>query len=259
MTLAELTGRREWRVAIVLGSGLSGLAQELTGAQPIPYAAIEGLPQATVAGHAGALYAGAVAGTPALVFAGRPHLYEGHDARTVVAPVRLALDSGCGVVVLTNAAGAIDPALEIGAPCLIRDHLNLTGTNPLIGPNEDALGPRFPDQSDVYSARLRALARAVDPGLKEGVYAGLTGPTYETPAEVAMLRALGAQLVGMSTVNEAIYANWRGAEVLGVSVVSNLAAGISKEPLSHDEVAAAGARAAARLRALLEGVLARLS
>lgn len=258
MTITSLTGRRDWRAAVVLGSGLSGLAEELTSAQPIPYAAIDGLPQATVTGHAGALYAGDVAGTPTLIFAGRLHLYEGHDARTVVAPVRLALDAGCEVVVLTNAAGAIDPALEVGAPCLIRDHLNLTGTNPLIGRNDDDLGPRFPDQSDVYSRQLRELARRVDPGLSEAVYAGLTGPAYETPAEVAMLRTLGAQLVGMSTVNEAIYANWRGAAVLGVSVVSNLAAGISGERLSHEEVTAAGERAAARLRALLKGVLALL-
>lgn len=255
--VARATGRGEFRAAVVLGSGLSALARGLTGGEPIPYSAVEGMPASTVEGHEGALYAGEVTGVPVLVFAGRIHLYEGRGARDVVRPVELAVDAGCGAVVLTNAAGAIDMGLEVGGLCLISDHINLTGANPLTGPH-DGRGPRFLDLSEVYDARLRGLAHAVDPALPEGVYAGLAGPTYETPAEVRMLAAMGADLVGMSTVLEAIFARYLGAAVLGVSVVSNRAAGLSPQPLSHDEVTEAGRRASARLASLLRGVLAGL-
>jgi purine-nucleoside phosphorylase len=255
--IAEVTGRAEHRVAIVLGSGLSALARALTGADPIPYRDVAGMPSATVAGHEGALYSGAVNGAAVLVFAGRAHLYEGRSAREVVRPVELAVEAGCTDIVLTNAAGGIAPDLEIGAPCLISDHLNLTGENPLTGPH-DGRGPRFLDLSTAYDRGLRALAREIDPTLREGIYAGLRGPTYETPAEVRMLQTLGAHLVGMSTVLENIMARYLGARVLGISVVTNLAAGLSPEPLSHTDVAAAGRRAAARLEALLRGLAARL-
>jgi purine-nucleoside phosphorylase len=247
--IERVTGRPRHRVAIVLGSGLGALARSLTGAKPVPYSGIEGMPVSTVAGHEGALYAGDVEGVSALVFAGRVHLYEGRSAKEVVRPVELAVEAGCDRIVLTNAAGAIKESLEIGAPCLISDHLNLTGTNPLVGTEG------FLDLSEAYDGGLRALARSVDPSLQEGVYAGLLGPTYETPAEVRMLAALGADLVGMSTVLETIAARRSGAAVLGISVVTNRAAGLSAEPLSHDDVARAGRKAAARLEALLRGLL----
>ncbi|MDQ3771120.1 MAG: purine-nucleoside phosphorylase [Actinomycetota bacterium] len=246
------------RVAIVLGSGLSALAKSLVGGRPRPYGEIEGLTTSAIEGHEGALYAGEVSGVPVAAFAGRVHMYEGHSARVTTHAIQQVVEEGCGIVILTNAAGGIDPDLEVGAPCLISDHLNLTGTNPLIGPH-DGRGPRFLDLSEVYDKKLRSLAHAVDGDLKEGVYAGLMGPTYETPAEVRMLRALGASLVGMSTVLEAISARYLGARVLGISVVTNLAAGISPAPLSHDEVAEAGRKAQARLERLLAGVLAGLN
>lgn len=250
--IARATGRDRFRVAVVLGSGLGELAARLVGGEPIPYSSIEGMPLSGVPGHEGSLYFDA--GGDVLVFAGRAHLYEGHDARTVTHWVRAAIDAGCETFVMTNAAGGIREDLEIGAPCLISDHINLTGENPLVGPNDER-GPRFLDQTEVYSRRLRDLARAADPDLAEGVYVGLLGPTYETPAEVRMLATLGADLVGMSTVLEAIQARHLGAEVLGISLVTNLAAGLSPQPLSHDEVAAAGRHAADGLEAILKHVL----
>lgn len=256
--IAAATGRDRHRVAVVLGSGLSDLARTLSGAEPIPYSGIEGMPQSAVAGHEGALYSGSVEGVATLVFAGRVHLYEGHDARLVTAAVRGAVEAGSEVVVLTNAAGAIREDLEVGAPCLISDHINLTGQNPLVGPHKDSAGPRFLDLTDTYDPALRDLARSVDGSLEEGIYAGLMGPTYETPAEVRMLRTMGADLVGMSTVLEAIVARYLGARVLGVSVVTNEAAGIGGRPLDHEEVKAAGATAGERLEALLTGVISRL-
>jgi len=240
------------RVAVVLGSGLSSVASSLTSGTPTPYAEIDSLPATRVPGHEGALYSGEVSGVPTLAFAGRLHLYEGHDARAVTQPIRLAVDAGCEVIVLTCAAGAINPNFEVAAPCLVSDHLNLTGINPL------AEGPNFLDLSNLYDAELRAHARAVDPELKEGVYAGLVGPTYETPAEVRMLATLGADLVGMSMVLEAIVAHSLGARVLGIAVVSNLAAGLLPTPLSHDEVAQAGRQAAGRVESIVRGVISSL-
>jgi purine-nucleoside phosphorylase len=245
-------------IAVALGSGLGRLAERLIGGTPVPYSQLDGFPRSTVEGHEGALYAGEVDATRVLIFAGRVHLYEGHDARAVTKWVRAAIAAGCHTIVLTNAAGAIDPDLEVGAPCLISDHLNLTGTNPLIGPNDDSVGSRFPDLTEAYSARLRKLALEIDPDLKEGVYAGLAGPSYETPAEVRMLKTLGADLVGMSTVLETIMARHRGADVLGISVVTNMAAGISPMPLSHDEVGSSAQAAAQRMEKLLRGLLERL-
>jgi purine-nucleoside phosphorylase len=253
-TIEQLTGRRNHRVVIVLGSGLSALGANLTAADPIPYSEIEGMPAATVAGHEGAVYSGDIEGTPALVLAGRVHLYEGRTAREVVRPVEVAVEAGCGTVVLTNAAGAIATDLEVGGLCLISDHINLTGTNPLAGPHDER-GPRFLDLSVAYDAGLRDSARAVDPALPEGVYAGLRGPSYETPAEIRMLAALGADLVGMSTVLEAIFARYLGARVLGISVVANRAAGLTREPVSHADVNDASRRASARLSALLRGLM----
>jgi purine-nucleoside phosphorylase len=255
--IARAVGRDNFKVALALGSGLSEMAASLVDEDPIAYSAIDGMPASTVEGHEGALYFGDLNGVPILIFAGRVHLYEGYDARTVTRWVREAAATGCTVFVLTNAAGGIASRLEVGSPCIIADHLNLTGHNPLIGPADPAR-PRFLDQTEVYSARLRELAHAADGDLQEGVYAGLLGPTYETPAEIRMLRALGADLVGMSTVLEAIQARHLGAEVLGISVVTNVAAGFSDGPLSHDEVAAVGADAATRLEKIVRGVIERL-
>lgn len=250
--IAGLTGREDFVVAIVLGSGLSHLARSLVGGDPIPYSSIETMPATSVEGHEGALYHGVIDSVPTLVFAGRVHLYEGHSALAVTRPIALAAEAACRVVVLTNAAGAVNPSLDVGEPCLISDHLNLTGTNPLIGVRD------FHDMTDLYDSKLRALAKSVDPGLKEAVYAGLVGPTYETPAEVRMLATLGAELVGMSTVLEAIAARYLGMRILGISIVSNLAAGLTDRPLDHAEVTAAASKATPRLERLLRGVVPKL-
>ncbi len=252
--IEKATGRIGWRIAIVLGSGLNDVARSLLPAEPISFSDIEDMPTSGVEGHEGALYAGDLADVPALIFAGRVHLYEGHPPAAVTHAVRSAVEAGCETVILTNAAGAINEGLTVGAPCLISDHINLTGSNPLSGPHDGA-GPRFLDLTEVYDSGLRTAARSVDPDLSEGVYAGLSGPTYETPAEVRMLRTLGADLVGMSTVHEAIVARYLGARVLGISVPTNPAAGISAAPLSHEEVARAGREAGTRLEAILRGVV----
>lgn len=256
--IEEATGRSGWRAAVVLGSGLGDVAEELLDVAPIPYSDIQGMPASGVTGHRSALYAGEVQGTAVLAFAGRVHLYEGHDPEAITYAVRTAVGAGCSVIVLLNAAGAINPTLTVGAPCLISDHLNLTGRSPLLGPNSDEIGPRFLDLTEVYDSGLRSTAKEVDPDLQEGVYAGVLGPTYETPAEVRMLRTLGADMVGMSTVVEAIAARYLGARVLGISVVSNLAAGLRPEPLSHEEVVRAPDASRPRLIRLLQGVLGKL-
>ncbi|MDP9067580.1 MAG: purine-nucleoside phosphorylase [Actinomycetota bacterium] len=256
-TIAEVTGRARYKVAVALGSGLGGRGGEPVGGAPIPYSAIAGMPTSTVAGHEGALYAGEIAGAGVLLFSGRVHLYEGHDASTVTRWVSLAVEAGCDTIILTNAAGGIRPDLQVGTPYLISDQLNLTGTSPLIGPH-DGRGPRFPSMIEVYDPALRALAREVDPTLGEGVYAGLLGPAYETPAEVRMLATLGADFVGMSTVLEAIMARYLGARVLGLSLVTNLAAGLSTEEPTHEEVARVGAGAAGPIHALLRQLIPRI-
>lgn len=253
--IENATGRAGWDVAVILGSGLSDLGRTLLDVEPIGYGRIEGMPASTVPGHEGSLYAGPVGNKQVLIFAGRVHLYEGRTPLEVTFPVRAAIGAGCSTIVLTNAAGGINESFEVGAPYLISDHLNLTGQNPLTGPNDDAVGPRFLDLSEVYDSELRRAAKEIDPDLEEGVYAGLAGPTYETPAEVRMLRTLGADLVGMSTVHEAIVARYLGARVLGISICSNKAAGLSDATLDHAEVAKAGNRAEERMSALLSGLV----
>ena len=238
-------------VGIVLGSGLGGLADELTDAISIPFDEMPGWPPPTAPGHAGRLLLGTLEGRPVIMLQGRFHLYEGNSPGLVVQPVLLFRRLGAKVVVLTNAAGGLDPSFGPGTLMVISDHLNLTGRNPLIGPNADELGERFPDMTDAWSARLRgrlhAAGHAEGVDLVEGVYVGLTGPNYETPAEVRLYAAHGGHAVGMSTVMEAIAARWAGLEVCGVSLVTNPGAGYTGEPLAHEEVLAAAAEAGPRL------------
>jgi len=247
-------------VAIVLGSGWQGVADGLGSAElRRPTEELPGFVAPTVAGHQGEIRSLTLGRHRVLLLIGRTHLYEGRSPAEVVHPVRTAVLAGARVVVLTNAAGGLDPAFEPGQAVLIRDHLNLTGESPLSGPPPPAgFASRFVDLTDLYQASLRELAREVDPALADGVYAGLRGPHYETPAEVAMLRRNGADLVGMSTALEAIAVRHLGASVLGISLVTNLAAGVSPTPLDHEEVLAAGAAAGPVLVELLTGVLLRL-
>ena len=238
-------------VGIVLGSGLGGLADDLEDAVAIPFAELPGWPAATAPGHIGRVLLGRLGGRAVVMLQGRFHLYEGNDPGLVVQPMLLFRALGARVVVLTNAAGGLDPSFGPGTLMIMRDHINLTGRNPLIGPNADELGPRFPDMTEAWSPRLRAglhaAAAAEGVEMREGIYVGLTGPTYETPAEVRMLAALGGDAVGMSTVLECIAARWVGLEVCGVSLVTNAGAGYSGAPLTHEEVLEAGASAGPRL------------
>jgi purine-nucleoside phosphorylase len=253
------------QVALVLGSGLGAYAEQLVAARHVDYKDL-GLPSSHVQGHAGRLFYGrtrgdgGAPGVEVLAMQGRVHAYEGHDLQTVVLPVRALVGAGCQVVLLTNAAGGVGEGLAAGDLVLIRDHLNLLGGSPLRGENDKALGPRFPDMTAVYDPRLRRLAEQVAARLAlrlpSGVYACSLGPQYETPAEVRMLRTLGADLVGMSTVPEAIAARHMGARVLGISCVTNLAAGISAQPLSHDEVTETAERVRGVFISLLDGILA---
>ncbi len=250
------------RVGVVLGSGLGELADRVAGAVAIPYARIPHFPEATVAGHAGNLVVGRLAGVPAVVLQGRFHYYEGHDLAVVTFPIRVLQRLGATALVLTAATGGVRDDLGPGDLVALADHLNLIGGNPLRGENDPRLGERFPDLTAAYSPRLRNLA-AIEADrlgieLKQGVYACVSGPCYETPAEVRMLRALGADVVGMSTVPEAIVARHAGIEVLGLALVSNRAAGLSGRPLSHDEVLAAGRASAGRMADLIEAVVGRI-
>jgi len=255
--LARLTGADSHDIAVVLGSGWAPAADALGTPQAVvPLAELGGFAEPTVPGHVPAVRSVRAGSMRALIFLGRTHLYEGHPPATVVHGVRTAIAAGCRVIVLTNAAGGIRRGLRPGQPVLIRDHMNLTGQSPLAGPPPpDGYPSRFTDLSQAYSARLRAIARSADPSLEQGVYAALVGPHYETPAEIAMLGAAGADLVGMSTALEAIAARHLGAEVLGLSLVTNLAAGLSDEPLDHSEVVAIGQRAALRMGTLLAEIL----
>jgi purine-nucleoside phosphorylase len=259
--LAQRTGQPRHEIAVVLGSGWAPAADALgTVVAEVPLSELGGFPEPAVAGHVPAARSVSLDGTPVLVFLGRVHLYEGHSPAAVVHGVRTAIAAGCSTVVLTNAAGGIRAGLRPGQPVLISDHLNLTGSSPLAGLPLDSQPdrPLFADMSEVYSQRLRALARASEPALTEGVYAALLGPQYETPAEIRMLRAMGADLVGMSTAPEAIAARHLGAEVLGISLVTNVAAGLSEQKLDHQDVLAAGRGAAAALGTLLAAILTRV-
>ncbi len=250
--IRDRTGVGDHEVAVVLGSGWAPAVSGLGAPDAaVPMADLPGFTPPSAAGHGGEVVALRIGERRVLVFVGRIHAYEGHALSDVVHPVRTACAAGARTVVLTNAAGGLREEHSVGQPVLVSDHLNLTARSPLVG-------AQFVDLVDAYSPRLRALAREIDPTLTEGVYAGLPGPHYETPAEIRMLRTLGADLVGMSTVHETIAARAAGAEVLAVSLVTNLAAGITGAPLSHDEVLAAGRQSATRMGSLLAAVISRL-
>jgi purine-nucleoside phosphorylase len=250
--LAVRTGAERHDVVVVLGSGWAQAADALgRTAAELPVEELPGFVALSAVGHGGTVRSVDVGEKRALVFLGRIHLYEGLGVEPVVHPVRAAVAAGCGAVVLTNACGAVSPGYEVGRPVLISDHISLTGVSPLRGAS-------FVDLSDLYSARLRGLARELDPSLREGVYAHWRGPAFETPAEIRMIRTLGADLVGMSTVPEAIAAHALGAEVIALSLVTNLAAGLSDEKIDHREVLAEANAAAPRLGALLQALIRRV-
>lgn len=254
--------QREPRVALVLGSGLGAFADTLSDIVRVPYAQLEGMPRSAVPGHAGNFVLGRSAAHEIIAMQGRVHMYEGYSAEEVVMGVRLMVALGARTLIVTNAAGGIRVGPNSGRLMLIEDHLNLTGHNCLVGPNDARLGARFPDMSDAYDPELRALASQVAArlgvALESGVYAGLLGPNYETPAEIRMLATLGAHAVGMSTVQEVIAARHMGARVLGISCITNLAAGLSPHKLSHAEVEATALAMRAEFSRLLTGVIAEL-
>jgi purine-nucleoside phosphorylase len=247
------------KIALVLGSGLGAFADELTSSTRISYEKIPGFPRSTVEGHAGHLVIGKMADVPVAVMQGRVHLYEGYSPKEVAFPMRVLGRLGTRAAILTNAAGAINLAYSQGALVVIRDHINLQGANPLIGPNDARFGVRFPDMTQAYSKEYREIALAeaqrLGLGVHEGVYAALAGPSFETPAEIRFLKAIGADLVGMSTVPEVIVARQMGIRVLGISLVTNLAAGILDQQLSHAEVMETGERVKSEFMALLRAVI----
>ena len=249
-------------IGVVLGSGLGAFADTLEDVLETPYSAIPGWPVSTAVGHAGKLVEGRIGDTKVIVLAGRAHLYEGYTAQQVTFGVRELHRRGVRSLVLTNAAGGINEKYRPGDLVLISDHINLLGTNPLTGPNDDALGPRFPDMTEAYSKEFRDIAKRAGHELgivlDEGIYAAVPGPSYETPAEIRYMRAIGADLVGMSTVPETIVANHMGMKVLAISCVTNAAAGILPQKLVHEEVLEAGARVKDTLIKLLRAVLPKL-
>jgi purine-nucleoside phosphorylase len=256
------TTRLRPEIGLVLGSGLGAFADSLTDATRIPFAEIPAFPRSTATGHAGQLVIGKAGAIPVAVMQGRVHLYEGYSAREVAFPMRVFGRMGIRAVILTNAAGGINLRYQQGALVLISDHINLQGTNPLVGPNDDRFGVRFPDMTHSYERSYRAMAREegskLGMTLHEGVYAALLGPSYETPAEIRYLRTIGADLVGMSTALEVIAARHMGIKVLAISCVTNMAAGILDQPLSHEEVMETGERVRGSFEALLRAVLPRL-
>ena len=247
------------KIGLVLGSGLGGFADELSGAIRVPYANIPFFPRSTAVGHAGQMVIGTAAGIPVAAMQGRVHLYEGYSAQEVAYPMRVFDQMDVHAVILTNAAGGINLEYKQGALVVITDHLNLQGQNPLLGPNDERYGPRFPDMSQAYWKPYRDMAlqaaKKLGKTLYQGVYAGLLGPSYETPAEIRYLRTIGADLVGMSTISEVIAARHMGVKVLAISCVTNMAAGIIDQPITHDEVLETGERVKGDFLALLQAVL----
>ena len=247
-------------VAIVLGSGLGRLADEVAGATRIPYADIPGWKRSTAPGHAGELVVGTLAGKPVAVMKGRLHYYEGYDMTDVTFPVRVLRAWGIETIILTNACGGLNPAFKAGDLMVVSDHISFMPSNPLRGENDDALGPRFPDMVGTYTEELRALAHEADRELREGVYVGVPGPNFETPAELRMLRGWGADAVGMSTVPEVLVARHMGMRILAIATVTDMATGIPGqiEHVTHEQVLAVAERAGKRLARVVTGVVARL-
>ena len=246
-------------VAVVLGSGLGGFASGLQSSRTLTYEEIPHWPESNIVGHEGKLVIGQSSGRTVAALAGRVHFYEGYDLRTVTFGTRAVAMLGVKTIILTNAAGGINTTFNRGALMVIDDHINLMGINPLVGPNDDRFGPRFPDMTTVYSVRLRdaahRAAEALGMGLAHGIYVALPGPSYETPAEIRYLRMIGADAVGMSTVPEAIVARHMGLEVLGLSCITNMAAGVLPQPLNHEEVLETTRRVRGQFIALLEGII----
>ena len=249
-------------VAIVLGSGLGAFADELTESTPIPYNEIPGFAQATVEGHAGRLVVGQAGEVPVAAMQGRFHFYEGYSMEEVTFPIRVLKLLGVETLILTNAAGSLNTEFVPGTLMIISDHINLLGDNPLIGPNDERFGPRFPDLSATYDPGLQSViveeAKSISLEMRRGVYAALSGPSYETPAEIHMVRTLGADAVGMSTVPEAIVARHMDMRVIGISCITNLAAGVSDRPVDHSQVIATGEKVREQFTELLRRVVARL-
>ena len=249
-------------VAVVLGSGLGDFASRLGDATVLPYGDLPHWPASNVVGHDGRLVVGSLGGRSVAALSGRAHFYEGHDLRTVTFATRVVASLGIRAMILTNAAGAINTSLEPGTLMIMDDHINFLGSNPLVGANEDRWGARFPDMTGIYSTRLRGIADAVAKEqtlpIGHGVYIAVHGPSYETPAEIRAFRTLGADAVGMSTVPEAIVARHMGVEVLGISCISNAAAGVLPQPLNHAEVMEVARRVRGVFGSLLEGIIARL-
>lgn len=249
-------------IGLVLGSGWGSFAERAEDAVCIPYAEVPGFPQTGVSGHAGEWIIGEISGKAVMVMSGRFHYYEGHDMKTVTLPVRVMRAMGVDTLILTNAAGGVNADFDVGDLMLIADHISMTGASPLFGENIDELGPRFPDMTYVYDLGLRKTAHEVAAkqgfALREGVYAQMPGPSYETPAEIRMLRVLGADAVGMSTVPEAVAARHGGMRVMGLSYITNMAAGVLDQSLTHDEVVEAGQKASQRIGAFLEEMIGRM-
>src|ERR1043166_205894 len=250
------------KIALVLGSGLGGFADEFADSVSLPYSEIPGFVSSTAQGHVGSLVAGKVGDIPVLAMQGRVHYYEGYSLEEITLPIRTFHLLGVKTLILTNAAGGVDVQLTQGALMVINDHLNLMGVNPLRGRNDDRFGPRFPDMSEVYARELQELAtegaRSLGVTVRRGIYAALAGPSYETPAEIHMLRAFGADAVGMSTVPEAIVARQMGMKVLGISCITNMAAGISDTPINHEEVMETGQKVRQMFTQLLRRVIAKI-
>jgi len=251
------------KIALVLGSGLGAFGDDLEGAARIPYEKIPGFPRSTAEGHAGRLVVGKAGEVAVAAMQGRVHLYEGYSAKEVVFPMRVFARMGIRSAILTNAAGGINLEFKQGTLVVLRDHINLQGSNPLIGPNDERFGPRFPDMSEAYSKLYRDIAlseaRRLGIDVHQGVYAALSGPSYETPAEIRYLRAIGADLVGMSTVPEVIVARHAGIRALGISCVTNMAAGILDQPIHHAEVMETGERVKSQFVALLRAIIPRIA
>ena len=260
VTAIAATTKRRPKIAVILGSGLGGLAKEVQDATRISYADIPGFRRSTAPGHAGELVVGTLSGKDVAVMNGRIHYYEGYDIAEIGFPVRVFRAWGVRTMIITNACGGLNPAFKAGDLMVLNDHINFMGVNPLRGPNDDSLGPRFPDMVGTYTEELRRLAHEVDGGLKEGVYVGVAGPNFETPAELRMLRSFGADAVGMSTVPEVLVARHMSMRILAIATVTDMATGIPGliQHVTHEEVLEVANRAGTRLGDVIKGVVAKL-